>query len=208
MNEIISSAIWSPVRLLEKNEFASGGVNGNMNEHAIALANRTHFLKEIIDELKDEVALLNERVENCNCSGEPPSFPTITDENISDHIDYSGWFGLTWMSDIEWHLEVDGVLYKQTTVFGEPYHNTMDGSITQIIWDHNLTFLDRWEDSSGGGSIYLNTAGTKKIRFIPQSLATQYPNKYPTPVTENGGAIPIVDQVTKIWSFILRKNEE
>ena len=142
-----------------------------------------------------------------------PPFPIIPDENISDHINYSGWFGLTWMSDIKWNLEVDGVLYKQTTPFGKDengvgFHNTTDGSITQIISDHNLTFLDKYEDSSGGGNIFLNTVGTKKIRFIPQSLTTNYPDKYPTPITDNGGAIPIIDPVTKIWSFILKKTQE
>lgn len=151
--------------------------------------------------------------------GESPSnpttspFPPIPDENINDRINYSGWFGLTWMSDIKWNLEVDGVLYKQTTPFGKDengvgFHNTMDGSITQIIGDHNLTFLDTYQDSSGGGTIFLNAVGTKKIRFIPQSLTTNYPDKYPTPITDNGGAIPIIDPVTKIWSFILKKTQE
>ena len=143
-----------------------------------------------------------------NGGGTLPIFPVIPEENIRDTINYSGWFGLYWMSDVEWHLEIDDILYKQTTPFGTPYFNTMDGSIAQIILDHNLTFLDRYENSSGGGSFYLNTVGTKKIRFIPQSLATQFPDKYPTPITDTGGAIPIIDPTTGIWSFILRNNQE
>lgn len=144
-----------------------------------------------------------------------PPFPPIPDENISDRLNYSGWFGLTWLSDIKWNLVVDGVLYKQTTPFGKDengnglgMHNTMDGSITQIIQDNNLTFLDTYQDSSGGGNIFLNIAGPKKIQFIPQSLTTDYPDKYPTPITDNGGAIPIIDPITKIWSFILKKSPE
>ena len=37
---------WSPIRLLETHELARGGVDGNLNEQAIALANRTEFLME------------------------------------------------------------------------------------------------------------------------------------------------------------------
>lgn len=36
---------WTPVRILEEHEFARGGLNGNMNEQAKALAERTEFLK-------------------------------------------------------------------------------------------------------------------------------------------------------------------
>ena len=35
---------WSSVRLLETHELARGGINGNLNEQAIALANRTEYL--------------------------------------------------------------------------------------------------------------------------------------------------------------------
>ncbi|WDE16898.1 hypothetical protein KMZ14_04950 [Acinetobacter schindleri] len=37
---------WSDVRLLETHELARGGTNGNLNEQAIALADRTEFLME------------------------------------------------------------------------------------------------------------------------------------------------------------------
>ena len=37
---------WSEVRLLETHELARGGVNGNLNEQAIALADRTEFLNQ------------------------------------------------------------------------------------------------------------------------------------------------------------------
>jgi hypothetical protein len=137
-----------------------------------------------------------------------PPFPVIPDENISDYIEYSGWFGLYWMSDIEWQLEVNGVLYKQTTPTGieqgQGYYNTMDGSLKQIIGDHHLPF-NAYEDSSGNGTIRLNGVGEYKLRFIPQSLTTEFPNKYPAP---RNGAIPIIDPATKIWSLILRKTEE
>ncbi|MEN8320235.1 hypothetical protein [Acinetobacter junii] len=45
MNEIIANPIWSLVRVLEEMELAYGGINGNMNEQAQQLANRTEFLK-------------------------------------------------------------------------------------------------------------------------------------------------------------------
>ena len=37
---------WSSVRLLEAHELARGGLNGNMNEQAKALAERTEFLNQ------------------------------------------------------------------------------------------------------------------------------------------------------------------
>ena len=37
---------WSTVRLLETHELARGGVNGNLNEQAKALADRTEFLNQ------------------------------------------------------------------------------------------------------------------------------------------------------------------
>lgn len=46
MTEIIGKSEWSSVRLLEQHELAVGGENGNMNEQAQALANRTAYLNE------------------------------------------------------------------------------------------------------------------------------------------------------------------
>lgn len=37
---------WSSIRLLETHELARGGVNGNLNEQAVALADRTEFLNQ------------------------------------------------------------------------------------------------------------------------------------------------------------------
>ncbi len=37
---------WSPIRLLETHELARGGLNGNLNEQAKALADRTEFLNQ------------------------------------------------------------------------------------------------------------------------------------------------------------------
>lgn len=37
---------WSPIRLLETHELARGGINGNLNEQAKALADRTEFLNQ------------------------------------------------------------------------------------------------------------------------------------------------------------------
>lgn len=46
MAEIIGKPQWSPVRLLESDEYASGGEDGNMNEQAKALADRTEYLNQ------------------------------------------------------------------------------------------------------------------------------------------------------------------
>lgn len=131
-----------------------------------------------------------------------PDFPNILEENIDSYISYTGWFGSQWRSDIEWYLEVNSVLYKQTSP-KDPVSNYMDGSLKQIIIDHNLPF-ETFEDSSGGGSISLTEIGEYKLRFIPMSLTTNNPDNYPT---HTEGAIPVIDPLTKIWSLILRKIE-
>ncbi|MDH2664586.1 hypothetical protein QDR98_01150 [Acinetobacter baumannii] len=46
MPEIIGQPNWSPVRLLQKDEYATGGQDGNMNEQAQSLANRTEYLNQ------------------------------------------------------------------------------------------------------------------------------------------------------------------
>ncbi|WP_336152615.1 sialate O-acetylesterase [Acinetobacter ursingii] len=46
MTDIIGNPNWSSVRLLESNELARGGINGNMNEQAKALVERTEYLIE------------------------------------------------------------------------------------------------------------------------------------------------------------------
>lgn len=46
MVDISGDAKWSPVRVLEDNELARGGINGNMNEQAKALVERTEFLNQ------------------------------------------------------------------------------------------------------------------------------------------------------------------
>lgn len=46
MTEIIGQPQWSPVRLLDENELAMGGEDGNMNEQAQALVDRTEYLNQ------------------------------------------------------------------------------------------------------------------------------------------------------------------
>lgn len=46
MTEIIGQPKWSPIRLLEEDEYASGGKDGNMNEQAYSLADRTEYLNQ------------------------------------------------------------------------------------------------------------------------------------------------------------------
>ena len=49
---------WSPVRVLEQQELARGGINGNMNEQAKSLVERTEYLKEI-SATKDDLILIS-----------------------------------------------------------------------------------------------------------------------------------------------------
>ncbi|OTG87889.1 hypothetical protein [Acinetobacter sp. ANC 3813] len=138
--------------------------------------------------------------------GALPPFPDMSEDGAADFIQYRGWFGLSWMSDIQWNLEIDGVIYTQTKPIPYPFKDTLDGSIHQILIDHGLEeMFTVTEDSSGGGYMYLNEIGVKRIRFIPLSLTTEYPDKYPYRVE---GAEVIEDHVTKVWSFILKKLPE
>lgn len=58
MTEIIAQAEWSPVRILGEDEFAKGGEDGNMNEQAKSLANRTEYLNQN----KAEIQFVEEKV--------------------------------------------------------------------------------------------------------------------------------------------------
>lgn len=165
MNEIISSAIWSPVRLLDKNEFASGGVNGNMNEHAIALANRTHFLKEIIDELKNEVARLTELVENCNCTGGSDGAISV---GISPDLQYQD--DLT-ERNIHWAIEVNGELYPtEIGSDGEGYSYLEDYLLAN---KENLGITGEYvsDDADVPSGVYIRSiTNTRKfVRLIPDA---------------------------------------
>jgi len=192
VNEIISSAIWSPVRLLDKNEFASGGVNGNMNEHAIALANRTHFLKEIIDELKNEVARLNEHAENCNCSGEPE--PGAISVGISPDLQYMD----DWTErKIRWAIEVNDTLYSREIGDGGEYLYLED------YLQRNKEMLGiTGEYKEEESAVYINniTNTQKFVRLIPN-----------VPYTSNmkiiGNSTAVIDSEGVI-SFWLKANNE
>ncbi|WP_334420803.1 DUF2817 domain-containing protein [Acinetobacter soli] len=56
MVDISGDAKWSPVRVLEDNELAQGGINGNMNEQAKALVERTELLKNVQNDLQNSKA--------------------------------------------------------------------------------------------------------------------------------------------------------
>ena len=46
MVNIVTTPEWKSVRILEQEELALGGTNGNMNEQATALVARSEFLKQ------------------------------------------------------------------------------------------------------------------------------------------------------------------
>ena len=46
MVNIVTTPEWKSVRILEQEELALGGENGNMNEQAVALVARSEFLKQ------------------------------------------------------------------------------------------------------------------------------------------------------------------
>lgn len=199
MNEIISSAIWSPVRLLEKNEFASGGINGNMNEHAIALVNRTHFLKELMDELKNEVARLTELVENCNCSGEPePGYPlSAISVGISPNLQYiDDWTE----GKIRWAIEVNDTLYPTEIGKGGEY------SYLEDYLQENKEMLGiTGEYKEAESAVYIhNITNTRKfVRLIPNVPYTSNMSN----MTLIGNPTAVIDSEGVI-SFWLEANNE
>ncbi|MHA3078836.1 BspA family leucine-rich repeat surface protein [Acinetobacter sp. ANC 5502] len=52
MVNLVGKKLWSDVRLLESHEYAQGGENGNMNEQAKALLNRTEYLRGLLEQLQ------------------------------------------------------------------------------------------------------------------------------------------------------------
>lgn len=55
MTNIVASPAWKDVRVLERDEFALGGVDGNMNEQATSLVART----ELLMDSKADISLVN-----------------------------------------------------------------------------------------------------------------------------------------------------
>ncbi|WP_111895921.1 BspA family leucine-rich repeat surface protein [Acinetobacter sp. MB5] len=52
MTNLIGKKLWSDVRVLESYEYAQGGENGNMNEQAKALVNRTEYLRGMLQDMQ------------------------------------------------------------------------------------------------------------------------------------------------------------
>ena len=64
MVNIVTTPEWKSVRILEQEELALGGENGNMNEQAVALVARTEFLKQRTAYQYNTLALANADIAN------------------------------------------------------------------------------------------------------------------------------------------------
>lgn len=55
---IIDNAAWDDVYLIETSDYVLGGVEGTSNEQAKALANRTRYLRDLLEAIENEIALM------------------------------------------------------------------------------------------------------------------------------------------------------
>lgn len=90
MQNINGRKQWSPVRLLETHELARGGINGNLNEQAQALADRTELLKSStpIPFNSDESYNINQPILLNNGL---VVRSTIQDNNVDPNQDMTNW---------------------------------------------------------------------------------------------------------------------
>ena len=53
---IIDTASWDEIYLIETSDYVLGGVEGTSNEQAKALANRTRYLRDLLEAIESEIA--------------------------------------------------------------------------------------------------------------------------------------------------------
>lgn len=91
MTDINPTPFWANVRQLETNEYATGGLNGNMNEQAKSLAARSELLKQYTAlpyESKTGGYALNERVQLTTGDIVRSTIPS----NVNNpNVDMTGW---------------------------------------------------------------------------------------------------------------------
>ncbi|MBJ9442947.1 hypothetical protein I5555_10890 [Acinetobacter baumannii] len=101
MAEIIGEGNWAPVRILEDYELARGGINGNMNEQAKALVDRTEFLKNT-SATKDELSSISggsyafgtkAQAEAAGAANKLPANSKIEVQNDGTNNGYYRWTG-------------------------------------------------------------------------------------------------------------------
>ncbi|MHA3059495.1 BspA family leucine-rich repeat surface protein [Acinetobacter sp. ANC 4636] len=133
MTNLIGKALWSDVRLLESHEYAQGGENGNMNEQAKALVNRTEFLKGLLEQLQqaqqsqqdwqtqftEQINQLGQQIEQINlklnptqpsisCTGATREFKFRTDfgvRTIEASVNGSDWAEVSTFSELSTSLQ-------------------------------------------------------------------------------------------------------
>ena len=179
---------WTPVRLLEEHEFARGGLNGNMNEQAKALAERTEFLKS-------QNIIVNEVINIEQGTGSGKNFTIFPQYNAiapdvsasviagggnnlqrnmigyTESVDvflgdgssktFTTTYNTSSASDIDvWLVRADGVLINVT-----PFSTlTYVGGKTQVLYPKDGHFVN----DAGGTNEGTNPAvlATQKIRLV------------------------------------------
>ncbi|MHA3081402.1 BspA family leucine-rich repeat surface protein [Acinetobacter sp. ANC 5502] len=132
MVNLVGKKLWSDVRLLESHEYAQGGENGNMNEQAKALLNRTEYLRGLLEQLQqtqqsqqdwqtqfsEQISQLGQQISQINLKleqlGQPstPQQPSISCEGATAQVQLMNDSDFMLYNSIS-AIIVDGVSYAK-----------------------------------------------------------------------------------------------
>ena len=141
MTDINPTPSWANVRQLETNEYAKGGLNGNMNEQAKSLAARSELLKQYAAlpyESKTGGYALNERVQLA--TGD------IVRSTIASNVNNPNENMTDWVKTNDASQIFDGILRQSTInydLFNTPEKYGADSGATD-----NTAALQAWLNSS------------------------------------------------------------
>lgn len=162
MAEVIGEKSWSTIRQLETHELARGGINGNMNEQAKALADRTEYLRQN-SATKDELA---------NIAGGNYGFNTLEEfELVKDTIPVNSTIKIGNAGDYIW----DGV--SLTKSLYDPLHQANSytdqniNPIKQRIGGDQIQLLEIGQDDHG--FIYRLIDQDGNVKYVGKKLELQ-----------------------------------
>lgn len=163
---------WSPIRILETHELARGGINGNMNEQAKSLAERTELLKaEKADKsyVNQIAANVNAGIHNYKTEAELLAFLPDEASYTAKALDTKSvwyWDGASWENTGFSEYE----LAKQYTIEQTKKVNyILQGQITKLEYNssRNAYVIShtglRIRQGSGRGSVFIAAADDVEV---------------------------------------------
>ncbi|MCH7317947.1 hypothetical protein MMP64_08340 [Acinetobacter sp. ANC 5659] len=158
MTNIIGDPQWSSVRVLESNELALGGINGNMNEQAKALVERTEYLKET-SATKAEVAAIG---------GGNYGFNTVADfEAVKNSIPSNSVVTIGDQGSFIW----DGIVLTPSPY--DPLQLMKNSLNEKISYQNEAEYTGAWVDEKGNLALAIKGNG---VVYAPKFVSKETNN--------------------------------